>query len=594
MSGFTFEDIESLSVDLPEDIAKRKWHGDFKGADRLIGLWLKKDIPENLRKKLALEREILKRLPSEYPYTYREAVAKLQEPVPDLTEEEFRALQDQGKIDWIYVEGEEKFFERFVETLLKVDLPIMERAARARENKERADRACAENVKAVKAQGGAGDTGNRLPETLQNPAGRIGAETEQAPAGRIGAETEQASAGRIGAETVQAPAGRIGAETAQASAGRIGAETAQAPAESIRAETAQNPSEFFSGESERPTEERSLRENTQPPVSREKQALLDVIRQIREEGKAEYRFQIRASLRIKEESFQKGSVTVHIPVPAKSPQLRDIRILAVSSETYEAASADSSQRAVCFREDMQENHDFWVEYSYVNRVDYVEMKPEEVQPVNPAEYEEDLREQLPHIRFTPYMRELAGRLTEGLENPLEKARSIYDYITTHVEYAFVRNYFTIENLAEYAAVGGRGDCGIQALMFITLCRIAGVPARWQSGLYTTPYSAGCHDWAQVYIAPYGWRYVDCSFGGSARREGDEERRKFYFGNLDPFRMVANSRFQQEFDVKKSFLRADPYDNQRGEAEYEDKGLGFEDFIWKAEIQACDALTEDFQ
>ena len=546
MSGFTFEDIESLSVDLPEDIAKRKWHGDFKGADRLIGLWLKKDIPENLRKKLALEREILKRLPSEYPYTYREAVAKLQEPVPDLTEEEFRALQDQGKIDWIYVEGEEKFFERFVETLLKVDLPIMERAARARENKERADRACAENVKAVKAQGGAGDTGNRLPETLQNPAGRIGAETEQASA------------------------------------------------ESIRAETAQNPSEFFSGESERPTEERSLRENTQPPVSREKQALLDVIRQIREEGKAEYRFQIRASLRIKEESFQKGSVTVHIPVPAKSPQLRDIRILAVSSETYEAASADSSQRAVCFREDMQENHDFWVEYSYVNRVDYVEMKPEEVQPVNPAEYEEDLREQLPHIRFTPYMRELAGRLTEGLENPLEKARSIYDYITTHVEYAFVRNYFTIENLAEYAAVGGRGDCGIQALMFITLCRIAGVPARWQSGLYTTPYSAGCHDWAQVYIAPYGWRYVDCSFGGSARREGDEERRKFYFGNLDPFRMVANSRFQQEFDVKKSFLRADPYDNQRGEAEYEDKGLGFEDFIWKAEIQACDALTEDFQ
>ncbi len=546
MSGFTFEDIESLSVDLPEDIAKRKWHGDFKGADRLIGLWLKKDIPENLRKKLALEREILKRLPSEYPYTYREAVAKLQEPVPDLTEEEFRALQDQGKIDWIYVEGEEKFFERFVETLLKVDLPIMERAARARENKERADRACAENVKAVKAQGGAGDTGNRLPETLQNPAGRIGAET------------------------------------------------VQASAESIRAETAQNPSEFFLGESERPTEERSLRENTQSPVSREKQALLDVIRQIREEGKAEYRFQIRASLRIKEESFQKGSVTVHIPVPAKSPQLRDIRILAVSSETYEAALADSSQRAVCFREDMQENHDFWVEYSYVNRVDYVEMKPEEVQPVNPAEYEEDLREQLPHIRFTPYMRELAGRLTEGLENPLEKARSIYDYITTHVEYAFVRNYFTIENLAEYAAVGGRGDCGIQALMFITLCRIAGVPARWQSGLYTTPYSAGCHDWAQVYIAPYGWRYVDCSFGGSARREGDEERRKFYFGNLDPFRMVANSRFQQEFDVKKSFLRADPYDNQRGEAEYEDKGLGFEDFIWKAEIQACDALTEDFQ
>lgn len=327
----------------------------------------------------------------------------------------------------------------------------------------------------------------------------------------------------------------------------------------------------------------SLKKSGQMPAAREKQALLDVIRQVREQGAAEYRFHIRASLRIKEESFRKGRVKVHIPVPAECGQMRDICILAASSEQYELASPDSPQRAICFREDMQENHEFWVEYSYVNRVDYVEMKPWEVQPVDPADFAEDLAEQLPHIRFTPYMRALARELTEGLDNPLDRAVSIYDYITTHVEYSFVRSYFTIENLTEYAAVGGRGDCGIQALLFLTLCRIAGVPARWQSGLYTTPFSAGCHDWAQVYIAPYGWRYVDCSFGGTAYREGNEERRKFYFGNLDPFRMVANSRFQQEFDVKKDFLRADPYDNQRGEVEYEDRGLGFEDLSWKAEV-----------
>lgn len=451
MDPFQFEDIEYLSVDLPEDILKRKWHGDFQGADRLIGLWLEKEIPAGLRKKLVLEREILKRLPWEYPYRYEEALARLQEKVPDLAEEEFRALQDQGRIDWIYVNGEERFFNRFVETLLKVNPSVMERA-----KKEEA----------------------------------------------------------------------------------------------------------------------------------EKQALLDVIRQIKERGEAECRFHIRASLRIKEESFRKGRVKVHIPIPAECGQLKDIRILAAYPEPYELASPDSPQRAVCFRGDMQENHAFWVEYSYVNRVDYVEMKPWEVQPVDPADFAEDLAEQLPHIRFTPYMRALAQELTEGLDNSLDKARSIYDHITTHVEYSFVRSYFTIENLAEYAAVGGRGDCGIQALLFLTLCRIAGVPARWQSGLYTTPFSAGCHDWAQVYIAPYGWRYVDCSFGGSAYREGDEERRRFYFGNLDPFRMVANSRFQQEFDVKKDFLRADPYDNQRGEAEYEDRGLRFEDLIWKAEVLGC--------
>lgn len=520
MNDFKFENIENLSVELPEDILKRKWHGDFKGAHRLIGLWLEKDIPDGLREKLELEREILRRLPLEYPYSYKEAFGKLQELAPDLTEEEFRALQDQGRIDWIYVEGEERFFNRFAETLLKVNPGIKERADRAQADRERAHREGTDRKNA------AGESAHRAREDEESAAG------------------ESAHRAQEEREPVD------GARKADESTADI------------------------------------QDEEKEPSAPREKQALLDVIRQIRERGQAEYRFRIRASLRIRDESFRTEPVTVHIPIPAESSQLRDIRILAASSENYELAPPDSPQRAVCFQEDMRENHEFWVEYSYVNRVDYVEMKQEEVQSVDPGEFAEDLKEQLPHIRFTPYMQALAEKLTEGLENPLEKARSIYDYITTHVEYSFVRNYFTIENLAEYAAVGGKGDCGIQALMFITLCRIAGVPARWQSGLYTTPFSVGCHDWAQVYIAPYGWRYVDCSFGGSAHREGDEERRRFYFGNLDPFRMVANSRFQQEFDVRKKFLRADPYDNQRGEAEYEDGGLGYEDLVWEGTILSC--------
>ncbi len=536
MNDFKFEDIEYLSVDLPEDILKRKWHGDFKGADRLIGLWLEKDIPAGLRGKLTLEREVLKRLPLEYPYSYEEAFAKLRESVPDLTEEEFRSLQDQGRIDWIYVDGEERFFNRFVETLLKVNRSVKERADKARADRESADKARADRESADKAR----------------------------------ADRESADKARVDRESVN----RGCVNEAGTDRDRTGKKYADME---------------YAGEGHTC----SVSEESQPlAVTQEKQALLAVIRQIREQGKAEYRFYIRASLHIKDESFRKGHVKVHIPVPAEGSQLRDIKISDASSGQYELAAPDSPQRAVCFQEDMQENHEFWVEYSYVNRVDYVEMKPEEVQPADPADFSEDLKEQQPHIRFTPYMRALSGKLTEGLQNPLEKARSIYDYITTHVEYSFVRSYFTIENLAEYAAIGGRGDCGIQALMFITLCRIAGIPARWQSGLYTTPFSAGCHDWAQVYIAPYGWRYVDCSFGGSAYREGDEERRRFYFGNLDPFRMAANSRFQQEFDVKKSFLRADPYDNQRGEAEYEDRGLGFEDFIWKADVLSCTAVNTD--
>ena len=133
---------------------------------------------------------------------------------------------------------------------------------------------------------------------------------------------------------------------------------------------------------------------------------------------------------------------------------------------------------------------------------------------------------------------------------------------------------------------------MQALLFITLCRIAGISARWQSGLYTTPYTASSHDWAQFYIAPYGWLFADCSFGGSAYRLGEYERWNFYFGNIDPFRMPANSGFQEEFYPPKKYLRADPYDNQRGEIEYNDRGLLYHEFDSNKEILECFELIKN--
>ncbi|MFU1825049.1 transglutaminase-like domain-containing protein, partial [Enterococcus faecium] len=83
---------------------------------------------------------------------------------------------------------------------------------------------------------------------------------------------------------------------------------------------------------------------------------------------------------------------------------------------------------------------------------------------------------LPHIRFTPYLRNLADEIVGDESNPLKKARLIYDFVTTKIHYSFMREYFTISNISEYAATNLKGDCGVQAILFITLCRIAGIPA----------------------------------------------------------------------------------------------------------------------
>ena len=182
------------------------------------------------------------------------------------------------------------------------------------------------------------------------------------------------------------------------------------------------------------------------------------------------------------------------------------------------------------------------------------------------------QEENPHIVFTPYIKELVKSLTKGVTNPVEKARIFYDSVTLHVKYSFMREYFGLENIAENCARNFKGDCGVQALLFITLCRCAGIPARWQSGLCAEPNDVGMHDWAMFYVAPYGWMFADPSYGGGAHRAGNEARRLHYFGNLDPYRMVANCEFRAPFDPPKKHWRHDPYDNQAGEIEYEDRGL----------------------
>lgn len=140
-------------------------------------------------------------------------------------------------------------------------------------------------------------------------------------------------------------------------------------------------------------------------------------------------------------------------------------------------------------------------------------------PCMDAPLPEETSEDRPHIAFTPYLRQLTERVIDGLEDPLDRARAIYDYLTQHIDYRYQPPYLLLGSIADDCAHLLRGDCGVMALTFITMCRIAGVPARWQSGLYVAPDSVGPHDWAEFYTPQTGWLNADVSFGSSARRMG---------------------------------------------------------------------------
>lgn len=314
-----------------------------------------------------------------------------------------------------------------------------------------------------------------------------------------------------------------------------------------------------------------------PPVPR-----LDLsMQKMKEAGSLSHRIRIRATARLKDAYFTPGMfLRVHLPIPAACAQQSDIRIEKFWPEGAVIDAEDARQRTICWEIHPEENPEFGVEYSYIHTARYTDAYNGSGQS---GTYAFDLEEKAPHIVFTPYIRALCAELTEGITDPLMKARSIYDFITKNMKYTYMPSYFVLENIAESCGKNYNGDCGVFALLFITLCRCAGIPAQWQSGMAANPDSVGCHDWARFYVEPYGWLYADPSFGISSNRQGKEERRQFYFGNLDAYRMVANREFQADFDICKSHWRSDPYDNQTGEMETTHRGFRSWEFLRDQEL-----------
>lgn len=271
----------------------------------------------------------------------------------------------------------------------------------------------------------------------------------------------------------------------------------------------------------------------------------------------------------KEQGRNGVRVKVWLPLPAACPAQSEIRLDCFTELPTHIAPEDAPQRTAYWETELTENRSFGAVYSYRTTAYYADPLLLTADAVQPSF---DTEEELPHLEFTPYLRALAAQLTEGVTDPVQKAKRFYDYVTLNVHYHFQPPYFIQENITENCARNRRGDCGVMAATFIVLCRIAGIPARWQSGLVARADQAGCHDWAMFYVAPKGWMYADCSAGASMARAGNETMRLHYFGNLDTGRMVANRALCAPFDPPMCAFRSDPCDNQVGEIEVEGTGL----------------------
>ena len=450
MESMEYDDLKYLAVQLPEDILKEKWSGNFERAKAVIQNRLQGGLPYALKRRLEFELMNLDNLESCYTLTKDRALSQVRENIPDMSEEEFDRLQIEGKIDWIYLEGEVMYADSFCATLLKVYPDLWERSAQ----------------------------GDRSDYSM----------------------------------------------------------------------------------------------------------LEELICGLSDGQEISCHIHIKQTLSVAPDAVDEGrKIHVHMPLLRERRGVSNLKVIEIQPKPEYIAAEETAQPTVYFEENAEAGRVFSVEYSFDHTVRYTDMSKIDIEKAAAAEFPDDalryLDECLPHIQFTPYLEALADEIAGDETNPLTVARRIYDFITTMTDYRFVRDYAGIENLPEYCALNMKGDCGVQALLFITLCRISGIPARWESGIDAKPGDVGEHDWAAFYVPSVGWAYADLSYGNSSYIRGAYKRWDFYFGNIDPFRIPINSEFQRDFDPPKKFRRADPYDNQCGEVEYDDHGLYSPDIIY---------------
>ncbi len=283
------------------------------------------------------------------------------------------------------------------------------------------------------------------------------------------------------------------------------------------------------------------------------------------------------------------TIRVWVPIPRRYPFQTDFKLLSSTWPPKQIADESSPIRSIYFEEPAQKDKptQFKIEYDYTFRGVSFELNPDKIQPYDPNDDAvKRFTGEAPHVLFTPEIKALSAKIVGDEKNPMLKAKKIYDWLSDQLMYSYALEYSTIRNISDYCRSKGYGDCGQQALLFITLCRYNGIPARWQSGWDLFPKYTSNHDWAEMYLAPYGWVPVDQYCGNYAMRyiktltpAQKLQIRDFYFGGLDQYRMAANSDHNQPLDPPKQSFRSDDVDFQRGELEAGGKNLYFGNFFY---------------
>lgn len=312
-------------------------------------------------------------------------------------------------------------------------------------------------------------------------------------------------------------------------------------------------------------------------------------------------YTIRFTLTVDEDAVPAGeTIRCWLPFPQETSFQTNVELLSATPEPVTIAPADAEQRSVYFEQPAASDGPtmFTMDYTFTVQTRYNTIDPEAITTFIPADVERFTHE-APHVQFTPELQALTQDIVGDETSPWHKAKLIYDWMANNLHYSFAREYSTLTNISQGVYEQRYGDCGQLTLFFITLCRIAGVPARWESGWQIYPGFNNLHDWANIYVHPHGWVPVDPNYGMAIYSHSDtlspetqKQVHDFYFGSISPYRLVANSNHSTPHTPDKRYPRSDTVDSQRGEVEWSGGNLYYNDFRYSLEILSSEPIMPD--
>lgn len=143
------------------------------------------------------------------------------------------------------------------------------------------------------------------------------------------------------------------------------------------------------------------------------------------------------------------------------------------------------------------------------------------------------------LEQTPAVRKMTHKIVKNYKHPLDQINEIFSFIVKNFKYCYPLSKRGVKNLVLNDL---RGDCGEYSSLFVTMCRILGIPAINHTGfvIFSKQEAITEHGWASAYSEPLGWLDFDTQY--ATLEKNTQQGSKKYFGQRSDYRIILTNGF----------------------------------------------------